>query len=124
MCGFFQPHHALVNGVLHWIITCIPGFSRVLLSFDFEDEKLRVLSLSKSFSQENINHPMGLVELDGFLSLYHRKADGSFGIWIMKDYGDKQSRTKEFSVAQPILSGLRGCFLPLCILKKDEVCIV
>ncbi|XP_043692988.1 F-box protein CPR1-like [Telopea speciosissima] len=115
-------HHGLVNGALHWMTSGIPDSSKVVpISFDFGDEKFRELFLPKSFSQDDTNHPMGLGELSGFLSLYHCKADENFDIWVMKVYGDEQSWTKVFSVAQPISSGIQGLFKPLCILKKDVV---
>ncbi|KAJ4971016.1 hypothetical protein NE237_004115 [Protea cynaroides] len=97
-------NHALVNGAIHWIATGMPGHSILVLSFDFEDEKFRSLSLPKSFSIEDTLDP--LVESGGFLSLCHWKDDGNFDVWIMKDYGDQQSWTKQFSVMEPTLSGL------------------
>ncbi|KAJ4965911.1 hypothetical protein NE237_017760 [Protea cynaroides] len=112
-------HHALVNGAIHWMARGKLSFSMAPISFDFGDEKFRKLSLPKSFRQEDTTHPMWLAELDGFLSLYQCKVE-NFNIWAMKDYGDVQSWTKVFSVANPILCSIWGLFKPLYILKKDE----
>ncbi|KAJ4964358.1 hypothetical protein NE237_024297 [Protea cynaroides] len=121
-----HPHnHPLVNGAIHWMASVRPSFSILPISFDFGDEKFRLLSLPKSFSQEDTNQSMGLVESGGFLSLCHWTDDGNFEVWIMMDYGDEQSWTKQFSVVEPILSGLgdlfRDFFRPFCILKNDKV---
>ncbi|KAJ4971824.1 hypothetical protein NE237_004923 [Protea cynaroides] len=117
-----HPHnHALVNGAIHWIASGMPGYLILLLSFDFEDEKFRLLSLPKIFRREDTLHPMGLVESGGFLSLCHWKDDGNFDVWIMKDYGDERSWTKQFSIMEPTLSGIGDFFIPLCILKNDKV---
>ncbi|KAJ4977640.1 hypothetical protein NE237_008420 [Protea cynaroides] len=120
-CYIGYPGHALINGAIHWMASDTAGFTMVLISFDFRDEKFRELSLPEIFRQKGIKYHLKLVELGGFLSLYCHKDERNFEIWVMKNYGDEHSWTKVFSVAHPDLSQFWGSFRPLVILKKDEV---
>ncbi|KDP30858.1 hypothetical protein JCGZ_13801 [Jatropha curcas] len=90
----------LVNGRLHWL-TCRHRYQslRTLISFDLEDEKFREVPVP---SRESFGrHCSRLVILKGCLSAVNQ-GFRSLYIWVMKEYGVKESWIKEFSIGASI----------------------
>ncbi|XP_062027273.1 F-box/kelch-repeat protein At3g23880-like [Rosa rugosa] len=111
-----------LNGALHWLCNLPEGGSRIL-SFDLEAEKF----------QKTIPLPYD----DWFFDLLIHKnclcvlacptRTNTFNIWMMKEYGVKESWTEvlQFSLENYVESydDLRGYFRPVCILENGLVLI-
>ncbi|VVA27898.1 PREDICTED: F-box [Prunus dulcis] len=82
---------ALVNGNLHWVTT---------------RHKHRPGRLSPGCGSLNICN-FHLVVLGGCLSAVVCHDDGKIDIWMMKEYGSKESWTKEYVIGESLFRSLR-----------------
>ncbi|XP_047941813.1 F-box protein CPR1-like isoform X1 [Salvia hispanica] len=96
----------LLNGNLHWMVIDITTghYLERISCFDLETER---------FSTLTVPPPCGIGSRDcktpsvlrGCLCVSHITADGEIVIWLMKEYGDEKSWTKEVFVVD-VLRGL------------------
>ncbi|THF98947.1 hypothetical protein TEA_009119 [Camellia sinensis var. sinensis] len=114
--------NSFVNGALHWLnFTCdSPDFIRC---FDFDSEEFRVVPEPPEFGlrKEFSDHILVGV-LRGSLSICDFSSPLRMDIWLMKDYGIKESWSKELVIENGI--GRRGnldCYEPIMILKSGEI---
>ncbi|XP_048232896.1 F-box protein At3g07870-like [Ricinus communis] len=130
-----SPSQVYVNGRLHWVnwpVRYRPG--RKLISFDLEDEKFREVPLPGSDGIKWGDYM--LVVIRDCLSAAVYRNYGSFEVWVMKDYGLKESWIKEFSIGVYLPKGLEQKIDPsfrvskfyrraftriLCVLKNGEI---
>ncbi|CDO97661.1 unnamed protein product [Coffea canephora] len=122
--GSFDP---LLNGCFHWITTsCKP--SDLICSLDLEKECLKHLPTPRHFSQSYVNKISWITVgiLGGCLCLCYVYEDNLFEAWVMKDYGVKESWTKDFSITINFYSGLRLEHLnrPIKFLNNGDLWLV
>ncbi|OMO52960.1 hypothetical protein CCACVL1_28968 [Corchorus capsularis] len=109
-------HHVLINGKLHWVSH--PTRNRttnLIISFDLATEKFEEIPLPDcSSSNSNLaKEGFGQVAvLRGCLSaLCYEDENEQLEIWVMKEYGVKESWSKEFST---------GVFVPKIMLEQED----
>ncbi|CAL2227861.1 unnamed protein product [Prunus armeniaca] len=100
-CGIFH------NGFLHWISQCGDN-SALICAFDLESERFQELLLPPC-SWEKLLISLGV--LKGWLSIFF-PSKGNINVWVMKDYGVKESWTKELVLKQVILVTQLALLLP------------
>ncbi|KAG6604900.1 F-box protein, partial [Cucurbita argyrosperma subsp. argyrosperma] len=105
-----QPQ-AVVNGRLHWV--SLPPrhhLGRAIVSFDLETEQF--IDIPKpdlgSLSRNNYH----LVILNGCLSAAVYCTYGKMEIWVMKEYGVKESWVKSFNI---------GTYMPKALKQEAEI---
>ncbi|XP_021663264.2 F-box protein At3g07870 [Hevea brasiliensis] len=100
-----SPSQIMVNGKLHWVNSPFihPRRNNRLISFDLADEKFRMVPNPDSAGFERHgSHRLKLVTIGGCLSVVLNINYGSFEIWVMKEYGVRQSWTKEFNISSDL----------------------
>ncbi|XP_059645943.1 F-box protein CPR1-like [Cornus florida] len=108
-----------INGALHWVMTRKPKSDKAILiaAFDLALEEYRLVPqpdfLDKNF-QFNID------TLGGCLCVNCNYAGVRVDIWVMKEYGVKESWTKLFSVAQPSMIRSFSYVRPLAYSKSGQ----
>ncbi|KAI3897046.1 hypothetical protein MKX03_015870 [Papaver bracteatum] len=133
MSGPNRTKPALVNGSLHWLGVPVNGLgirtlSRVIVSFDLENDtctevpvnqQLGELLLHDSKADSIVVSPFDdvlLSSLDGFLCILGgfktRNYIMNIEIWVMKDYGDRQSWTKDLCVTRQSIDKYIKMFSP------------
>ncbi|KAL8522263.1 hypothetical protein ACS0TY_012411 [Phlomoides rotata] len=92
----------LVDGRLHWV-SRLGRFNdrveRTIVSFDLADDSFRMIKNPDS-SSRGFGRWVGccLASLDGYLCGVVPRGNGSFDVWMMKEYGVNESWVKEYSV--------------------------
>lgn len=122
----FSPLHIYDNyntvslkGAFHWVADNpinVDETNIAIVSFDLKDEKLKVFTVLDSHRIPFVEKGKLLI-LNESLSLIvtHRsEIDSGFDIWVMNDYGNQDSWTKQFSVEQ-----IPGLAWPLGYWKDD-----
>ncbi|EYU45554.1 hypothetical protein MIMGU_mgv1a022804mg, partial [Erythranthe guttata] len=119
----FQSTHygEYVNGRLHWLAECNKNRGNPdIISFDFKEENINEYS----------SGPVSLVELGGYLGLMNITSDADVNVWVMKEYGARESWTRvwtssDFGVDQLGDRSLcRGrCARPLCWRKNGDMLV-
>ncbi|KAK2648615.1 hypothetical protein Ddye_016104 [Dipteronia dyeriana] len=96
------PSQVLVCERIHWR-TASRGFrsSSSIISFDFEDEQFREVPKPECGGLDNRPN-FHLVDLGGYLSATVYYNDDRFEIWIMREYGVKESWIKEFNIGNHV----------------------
>ncbi|GMN27844.1 hypothetical protein TIFTF001_001824 [Ficus carica] len=99
-----SPSRVLVNGRLHWLICPLryrPG--RNIVSFDLADEQFKEVPKPDVVKFSSCDY---LVELKRCLSAVFYAKYGELEIWVMKDYGVKESWVKEFHIGRYVPKAL------------------
>ncbi|XP_049383056.1 F-box/kelch-repeat protein At3g23880-like [Solanum stenotomum] len=115
---------AFLHGAFHWLGHC-PRDS--VVSFNISDEMYGEIPLPGILSSPGLVEvdayalgpvQIGVSVLGGKLSLYHKH--GNFDIWVLKDYGVKESWTKWFTI--PSYEVVRKkVIIPIYRFSDDEV---
>ncbi|KAK9287332.1 hypothetical protein L1049_015747 [Liquidambar formosana] len=100
-----------VNGALHWITTTGGTTSGLICicSFDVEDERIRQIPPPAHFDFDYAGK-VGWINvgvLGGCLCLCYVFDGVSFEVWVMKDYGVKESWSKKFVIEIQSYCGLQ-----------------
>ncbi|KAL8107601.1 F-box protein At3g07870-like isoform X2 [Apium graveolens] len=113
----FPQNGILVSGNLHWLAYDEKDSTNDLVcTFDLEKE---LLQLTASAPQSGgIIAYRSLGKLQGCLCLCDN-TDSKFVIWVMKNYGMKESWIKEIIIFDATASCLRGIFRPLKVWKDE-----
>nr|GLL37581.1 F-box protein At3g07870-like [Ipomoea trifida]GMD40759.1 F-box protein At3g07870-like [Ipomoea batatas] len=103
--GSFDP---FVNGSLHWIIETTKT-SEQICSFDLNTEQFRTLPSPLHFDANYIKKVswINIGTLGGHLCLCYIYDDACLEVWVMKDYGVKESWSREFSIDIKFYCGLK-----------------
>ncbi|XP_059664639.1 F-box protein CPR1-like [Cornus florida] len=100
----YSGYGMLANGALHWVVFPTPGLDRpeLIAAFDLGVEEHRLVP-QPDYPGKNFD--LNVEILGGWLCVicdYCRfGADTCVDIWVMKEFGGKESWTRLFSVAQP-----------------------
>lgn len=95
----------LVGSALHWVVSRKPesDTANLVAAFDLTTEEY-LLVPQPEFSSKDFH--MNIGELEGCLCILCNYIQKRVDVWVMKDYGVKESWTKLFSVAQPTVIDL------------------
>ncbi|XP_062104838.1 F-box protein At3g07870-like [Humulus lupulus] len=100
------PGQAVVNGRIHWETCQQRDFPhRDIISFHLEDEQFREVPKPDDLLLLKCDH---LSILRGCLSVGLCVNYGKLEIWVMKEYGVKESWVKEFNIASYVPKSLLG----------------
>ncbi|CAL5344395.1 unnamed protein product [Camellia sinensis] len=94
-------HGVFVGGALHWVVSrnyVSDSVNFLVAAFDLTNEEYRLVP-QPEFSDEDFYICVG--ELDGCLCIFCNYDQVRFDVWVMKDYGVKESWSKLFSIAKP-----------------------
>nr|DAD20306.1 TPA_asm: hypothetical protein HUJ06_021769 [Nelumbo nucifera] len=111
----------LANSALHWIWTVLDSDSKasnLVFSFDLRDEEYRVVPLP-SFPDDSFR--MNVRVLRGRLCILCNYYKFRVDIWVMNEYGVKESWSRQFSIAQPSVIRSFEYLRPLCFSKNGEL---
>ncbi|XP_042489890.1 F-box protein CPR1-like [Macadamia integrifolia] len=106
-----------VNGALHWI-AIRSSRPDTIVSFDVGNEVFREIP-QPYFGDHSFHSKLGV--LGGFLCMICTFYDNHVKIWVMKDYGVRESWIKHFSIHQPMVVGHFKHLKPLGFTKSGEI---
>ncbi|XP_026420482.1 F-box protein CPR1-like [Papaver somniferum] len=109
------------NGALHWLSSSSPT---ALIALHMTDELIRVISPPENPNFEHIGDTACIDVLDGCLGMLYCNVDLGFEVWLMKDYGKKESWTKFYSISKLAISlemGRFGRLRRIKCLKTGEI---
>ncbi|KAL7119960.1 hypothetical protein ACP275_02G094100 [Erythranthe tilingii] len=86
---------AFINGRLHWFVED-PALSRLISCFDLETETFSTFSYPPLSTRGR--HFQVLVALGDYLCICDNGDEDEIALWLMKEYGDEKSWTKEFVI--------------------------
>ncbi|KAI3448388.1 hypothetical protein Pfo_005053 [Paulownia fortunei] len=97
-----------LHGALHWI-TSSNRPSELISSFDLEREKFKLVPPPAHFNLQYANKVswINIGVLRGCLCICYIYEDAEFEVWVMREYGVKESWTKEFSIDMKFYCKLR-----------------
>ncbi|KAI9198839.1 hypothetical protein LWI28_022882 [Acer negundo] len=105
-----------LNGALHWLAYNLASPNPVIVAFDLVEEKFKTLPLPMKNVKRN--HAYSFSLLGDCLCLFIEEDYQTLQLWIMKEYGVKESWTK-------ILTTKGQSFLqPLCYLNNNSKTII
>ncbi|KAK4425840.1 F-box/kelch-repeat protein [Sesamum alatum] len=111
---------AFVNGAIHWLASSRePGYPSVIAAFNLVDEVFDEIPAPSSVDVQNFVFNK-LVTLGDCLCLIDARGNGPTNVWIMKEYGLKESWTK-FSINGDYEWDI---VKPLCLIGDEEVVLV
>uniref|UniRef100_A0A5B7AXY7 F-box domain-containing protein n=1 Tax=Davidia involucrata TaxID=16924 RepID=A0A5B7AXY7_DAVIN len=117
-----SPQSIFLNGALHWMPETLLSSNLIdINSFDFENEEFQSIPLPAQFGVERITRTARLGLLGGCLCIYDTSFSPQLDIWMMKDYGVKESWTKQYVIETPEFS---RSFHPVRILDNGEILFV
>ncbi|XP_059639014.1 F-box/kelch-repeat protein At3g06240-like [Cornus florida] len=102
-----------LNGALHWLCLDEGGNPLEIVVFSLEDEKVWKIPMPTSFTDDDDAFEVGV--FDGCLCIV--PLDDV--LWVMKEYGVKQSWTK-LELGIPFLHTIK----PLALLRNDEALLL
>ncbi|XP_059653866.1 F-box protein CPR1-like [Cornus florida] len=105
------------NGSLHWLVTRKPKSDRSILiaAFDLGVEEYRLVPLPDYMNGDLV---MNVDALGGCLCVVCNYYGDQTDIWVMKEYGVRESWTKLFSVTQSIMISPFFYLMPLAYSKS------
>ncbi|XP_062009182.1 F-box/kelch-repeat protein At3g06240-like [Rosa rugosa] len=111
-----------VNGALHWFNE--QRFPVALMCFDLAEERFREVAVPypPGFVEEHY-FSVGIAVIRNCLTVYFEPTNGSdYKMWVMKEYGIKESWAEVMSIPFEVLPGDYVLGLePLCLFENDEV---
>lgn len=107
---------ACVNGTLHWVSSGYDGPKLVdqIVGFDLENEVP-----CPDFDSGRLNYTLGV--LQGCLPATRHKCQDYVEIWVMKDYGVKESWTKCMKIVCNEVGLIIGAVQPLFFQRNGEL---
>ncbi|GAA0185181.1 hypothetical protein LIER_32469 [Lithospermum erythrorhizon] len=107
-----------LSGALHTIVfNHYSGLDPGIMAFDFASEEHRKLPLPH-IPVKDFN-PVGLDVLDGYLCVLNSLKKHRIDVWIMKEYGNKESWVKLLSIAPPAIERY-STLSPLVFSKEGD----
>ncbi|XP_060181742.1 F-box/kelch-repeat protein At3g23880-like [Lycium barbarum] len=112
-----------VNGKLHWATTARLGEYNCwdIISVDLTDEKWGKVE-QPCYEEGNFDFVMGVLENDLSVLCNYQKTRAD--VWVMKEYGVKDSWTKMYTIRCPNDPGKYMFSPPLCVSNKGEILLV
>ncbi|XP_026396511.1 F-box protein CPR1-like [Papaver somniferum] len=99
-----EPPGVFVNGALHWLakprpITSKNKFSQVILSFNMAKEVFTEIPHLEYFDDGNKFKHKCIDVLEGYLAMLCSNSKVGFEVWVMNDYGIRESWTKRYNIS-------------------------
>ncbi|XP_007207171.1 F-box/kelch-repeat protein At3g06240 [Prunus persica] len=114
--GMVSPHGALLNEALHWFYNPRQN-EQCICAFDLAKEEFRVMPLPVLSEADKFDLRFQyLGVLEGCLSLSGWKSQGSIEIWVMKEYGLRESWNHLFKF--DIV-----CYVPVLVSKSGNIVV-
>ncbi|ONI02682.1 hypothetical protein PRUPE_6G214500 [Prunus persica] len=111
-----SPHGALLNEALHWFYNPRQN-EQCICAFDLAKEEFRVMPLPVLSEADKFDLRFQyLGVLEGCLSLSGWKSQGSIEIWVMKEYGLRESWNHLFKF--DIV-----CYVPVLVSKSGNIVV-
>ncbi|KAM7506392.1 hypothetical protein LguiA_016852 [Lonicera macranthoides] len=112
---------AFFSGVVHWAgynqkYNVGGGFHHFIVSFDMRNDTLGVL-MAPPCAQNPLDWCPRFTLFGESLSFFHRDANHSYCLWVMKEYGIGSSWTKQFTIDL----GQRYICRPRCCSKNGDI---
>ncbi|KAI3915354.1 hypothetical protein MKX01_035613 [Papaver californicum] len=96
----WAPNGVFCNGALHWFAREISSYyPKVLLAFDMVEEVLREVPQPENLDTKKFGSIKYVDVLDECLCVLYSNSAG-FEVWVMKDYGKRESWTKMYSITE------------------------
>ncbi|XVE65708.1 hypothetical protein DITRI_Ditri08aG0021500 [Diplodiscus trichospermus] len=117
------PFNAFLNGALHWF-PCTPNGSEFIYSFDFDAEQFGTLPPPDHFREEDkkFTNYSRIGVLGGCLFMIYFTNSRRFDIWVMTEYGVKESWTKQFVIENLYpKQGSWDFYEPMVVLNNGEI---
>ncbi|KAE8686749.1 F-box and associated interaction domains-containing protein [Hibiscus syriacus] len=118
-----MPFNAFLNDALHWF-PCTPNGSEFIHTFDFNSEKFGTLPPPDHFREDDkkFTNYSRIGVLGGCLFMIYFTNSSRFDIWVMKEYGVKETWTKQFVVENLYLKqGSWDFYEPMVVLNNGEI---
>ncbi|TXG59006.1 hypothetical protein EZV62_016835 [Acer yangbiense] len=122
-------HGVSLNGAVHWPTVCFPNNLGVITVFDLAEEKFRTLPLPDIprppnppghwHCKVNVVGEYLCVNFDDYFNPSPEFLEAMQGIWIMKEYGVKESWIRIVISDLPIYQF--DPYVPLCFSENDEI---
>ncbi|KAE8673396.1 F-box and associated interaction domains-containing protein [Hibiscus syriacus] len=118
------PFNAFLNGVLHWT-NMSPEVGEFINSFDFDAEQFGTVPPPDVFQELDKNHLYSTTTgvLGGCLFILFYSIFSECEIWVMKEYGVKESWTNQFVIntnnSPQVLNW--ESYVPLVVLSNGEI---
>ncbi|XP_026416264.1 F-box/kelch-repeat protein At3g06240-like [Papaver somniferum] len=109
------------NGSLHWQSSSSP---KALIALHMTDEFIRGISPPENPDFEKFCNTEYIDVLNGCLSMLYSNVDLGYEVWSMKDYGNKESWIKIYSISKlsiPLETGWFGRLRRIACLKSGEI---
>ncbi|KAK4433147.1 F-box/kelch-repeat protein [Sesamum alatum] len=119
--GSFDEGGKFVSGKLHWGRKCGPDFRWDIVSFDLEREVYGVVE-QPSYPQGGFKPALGV--LDGCLCVLCDYCNNHLDVWLLKEYGVRESWSKVVTVPYPCDVWAGPFSTPLCIGPEGEVLLI
>ncbi|XP_026443081.1 F-box/kelch-repeat protein At3g06240-like [Papaver somniferum] len=121
--GYVQTGSAglLLNGVLHWSASYIPDYYKFILSFDIGSEKFMNMPYPEKIIQGNQTYLLGV--LGDSLCLVCGIDDVRVDVWVIQNYGVRESWVKKFTTAQVRISAYSRSLKFYWSFKNEEILI-
>ncbi|PIA63944.1 hypothetical protein AQUCO_00201335v1 [Aquilegia coerulea] len=117
-----------VKGALHWMVGDYgESNSELITAFDMGREEFQVVPLPPDFTTNTLDcqsSELSIGELGGQLCLFAYSVDNQFEVWVMKDYGVKDSWTKEYIISRKVPGFSKMRFKPVTIMKNGNILLV
>ncbi|XP_030974797.1 F-box/kelch-repeat protein At3g23880-like isoform X2 [Quercus lobata] len=114
-----------LNGVIHWLrVSDNEKGSIFIVGFDFEEERFNEFPLPPHFGEkhkekENLHH-LNMGVLGDCLSVCDCTLVDHMDIWMMKEYGDPTSWTKEYVIS----THFGGPYRPIMLLDNGDLLMI
>ncbi|OMO57924.1 hypothetical protein COLO4_34989 [Corchorus olitorius] len=118
--------NTFLHGAYHWVECLNLHVSdEIIVCFDFENDMFREFPLPTQIKPKASDHlKLGVIEDSLYACCYHNDDSYQFDIWVMKDYGVKESWTKQFRIKHTFLSHTYfDYYYPLMLLKNGRMLI-
>ncbi|GLU08282.1 hypothetical protein SLE2022_252030 [Rubroshorea leprosula] len=120
------PFNSFLNGALHWS-TCTPNGSQFIHTFSFVTERFGTVPPPPHFSQEDMKFSdfLRIGVLGGCLYAIFFENSLRLDIWVMKEYGVRESWTKQFAVENLYpRKHSWDLYEPVVVLNNGEILLV
>ncbi|KAF9624710.1 hypothetical protein IFM89_013248 [Coptis chinensis] len=115
-----------VEGALHWMASEYDE-SELIIAFDVGKEEFQIIQLPPDYNPDSESCEeceLQLGELGGNLCLFSHLSDDRCEVWVMKEYGVRDSWTKEYVISRKVSGFSDVFFKPVKLMKNGNILLV